>query len=1012
MSAWQIVFAHPGALLLALPAALGWWYARRRGHGRWWRLVLLALLVLAAAQPELAWGRGGSDVVLVFDQSASMPAIERQRQAELMRLADEQRRTGDRLAVVVFGDRAAVALGPQASAGARLGDTSVGDGGSDLAAAIELSAALVPPGRSARVVVHSDGEHTGLDPRRAAARLAQAGIPLDALPVARASLPDAAVIEIELPQRLRLGESFLGAVRLLSDARERRRWRVRRDGREIAAGAIELSALVPATVTFADRPSQAGLARYEVELEGAEGFTSIATIDPDRLLTRLRTLGDGAVGALVGQAGADPAALVATLEPLLRAPGAGPVLQALADPATRAGALTALRARIATEAGPELAALAVGGAEALLAEAVVGERDRLPLNNRAQAALAVAGGERVLVIGGDGAAGNVSRALEAAGLAVIRRGEGPLALGDLIGCSALVLDEVPADRLGADGLAAIGTWVEHLGGGLVMTGGRRSFGAGGYRASPVERVLPVTLELRDEHRKLAVAMAIAIDISGSMTASVAGGRIKLDLAAEGAAGTIEMLGPLDRVAVYAVDSAPHTIVAMTPVDDRKKLAKQVLGMRPGGGGIYVYQALLAAGQALLKTSAGTRHLVLFADASDAEEPGDYVNLLADYRKAGITVSVIGMGSDTDCDAAFITDVAKRGGGRISFAAKPEDIPRLFAQETVLIARSAWIDHAAPLVPLPGLGLALGDQAALVAPWPATAGYNLTYARERAQVLARAEGDPHAPALAVWRIGTGRSAAVCVDVDDEASGALLGWRGYGPLLASVVRWTAGGDERDAPGRLSALRAGRSAVLRLELDPARRADWPATPPSLALAVEGDAGAPPRAAFAPVEDGVYEAILTLQDNRPLLPAAAVGERAVVGPALCLPYPPEAEPRFGRPPGTDTLARLAKDTGGTLRADLRKLFANPPSPGEVRPVAALLLIAALAILLGEIAVRRLQLGWWRRGARVAAPGPARPSATAVTPPAPPPSTAPVPGAPPADQGLHQALRRLRGRR
>ena len=204
-----------------------------------------------------------------------------------------------------------------------------------------------------------------------------------------------------------------------------------------------------------------------------------------------------------------------------------------------------------------------------------------------------------------------------------------------------------------------------------------------------------------------------------------------------------------------------------------------------------------------------------------------------------------------------------------------------------------------------------------------------------------------------------------------------------------------------------------MLRLELDPARRADWPAAPPSLALAVEGDAGEPPRAAFAPVEDGVYEAIVALADDRPLLPAAAVGERAVVGPALCLPYPPEAEPRFGRPPGTETLARLAKDTGGTLRADLRQLFANPPSPGEVRPVTAVLLVLALGILLGEIAVRRLQLqlGWWRRKASAAVSVAARPVASAP-PLAPSAPGAPVPGALPPDQGLHEALRRLRGRR
>ena len=41
-----------------------------------------------------------------------------------------------------------------------------------------------------------------------------------------------------------------------------------------------------------------------------------------------------------------------------------------------------------------------------------------------------------------------------------------------------------------------------------------------------------------------------------------------------------------------------------------------------------------------------------SDAADSEEPGDYKNLLDKFSNAGITVSVIGLGSDRDADAAF------------------------------------------------------------------------------------------------------------------------------------------------------------------------------------------------------------------------------------------------------------------------------------------------------------------------------------------------------------------------
>ncbi len=927
-------FVLPAALALGAPALFAWWRWGRPSGGRWFGLVALLLLVLAAAQPELAWGRGGSDVVLVLDRSASMAAA-RGRQEELLRLVGDQRRAGDRLAVVMLGEGACVAQGPQRTDLPSLADHPMGDGASDLAAALEQAGALFAPGRTGRVILHSDGEATGADPRRAAARLALAGIPLDALTERRAPLPDAAILDLELPQELRLGESFLAAVRFLGDRDEHRAYRILRAAqpgapeRVLASGEVALTAGRPVAVTFADRPVRAGLASYRVELDERE--------------------------------------------------------------------------------------------------------DRQPLNNRATGSLRVDGGERVLVMGGDGAPGNVARALESAGMAVTSRAEGPLRLDDLLGVSVLVLEQVPADRLGAPGLEAIARWVEHLGGGLVLTGGRRGFGCGGYHKSPVERVLPVTMELRDEHRKLAVAMAISMDRSGSMGVPVPGGRTKMDLADEGAVAAIELLGPHDLVAVHAVDSEPHVVIPLQSVSDAKGLVGRVLGVHSEGGGIYVYQALLGAGKELLNAKTGTRHLVLFADANDAEEPGDYKRLVADYVAAGITVSVVAMGSPKDSDAAFLEDVARRGNGRIAFAETPEDIPRMFAQETVLVARSSWIGDPVALKPQPGLALALGPDALPADGWPTVPGYNLTYARERAQVLALAPGDPVAPAVAVWRIGSGRSAALCLNADDPQDPRLLAWGGYGRLLAGLVRWT-GGRDSATPGTLSAERSGRQVTVHLELDPAQRARWPEKTPELVLAQSGEVGEPRRLAMDAVDAGRYEATFALESDQALLPAVTIDSSAIVGPALSLPYSPEAEPRWGRATGAEVMAGLARDTGGKVRNDTLDAYANPPSPGERTGAATALVIAALVFALLEIAVRRLQLGLpqvtvpkWRlkmprfarkkaAGAVVAATGASNSVAPAVAgqPTAsPPPSTSPPPpSAPPSGDGLHEALRQMRDKR
>ena len=86
-----------------------------------------------------------------------------------------------------------------------------------------------------------------------------------------------------------------------------------------------------------------------------------------------------------------------------------------------------------------------------------------------------------------------------------------------------------------------------------------------------------------------------------------------------------------------------------------------------GGGIFVYEALVAAGKELMKAgNYQTRHIILFADAADSEEPGRYKALLKKYADSGITVSVIGLGTSADVDARLLEDIAKLGSGNIMF----------------------------------------------------------------------------------------------------------------------------------------------------------------------------------------------------------------------------------------------------------------------------------------------------------------------------------------------------------
>lgn len=86
-------------------------------------------------------------------------------------------------------------------------------------------------------------------------------------------------------------------------------------------------------------------------------------------------------------------------------------------------------------------------------------------------------------------------------------------------------------------------------------------------------------------------------------------------------------------------------------------------------------------------------MILFTDTQDTEEPRDNKKLLAEMTKDGSSVSVIGLGTKGDIDAALCEDIAKLGNGRIFFSDRPMDIPQIFAQETVTIARSAFLEES-------------------------------------------------------------------------------------------------------------------------------------------------------------------------------------------------------------------------------------------------------------------------------------------------------------------------------
>ena len=586
------------------------------------------------------------------------------------------------------------------------------------------------------------------------------------------------------------------------------------------------------------------------------------------------------------------------------------------------------------------------------------EGDPVPENNSGKCLVGVSGPRPVLCVSGADAS-RFPGLLTTGGMNVktARAESCPWSLEDLANYSAVVLENVEAQRIGQKGMENLAAWVSDHGAGIMVTGGRSSFGTGGYFKSPLDPILPVSMELRREHRKLMLAIVVALDRSGSMAVPVGPGRTKMDLANLASVEVLKLLGPEDQMGVLAVDSSAHLIAKLDKVANAGDLEHRILKIDSMGGGIFIYEALVNAAKMLEGSDVGTRHIILFADAADSEEPGDYKTLVDRCRKAGITVSVIGLGTEKDCDAGLLKDIASRGGGRVFFTSDAHELPRLFAQETFVVARSTFVDEPTPLKTVAGVTMLSGKSFNVAGP---AGGYNLSYVRPGAKVAVVTADEYNAPFVAAWETGVGRALVYTGEVDGKYTGALARWGDFGEFLSTLARWAAGRTE-DLPGNMLLTQEleGGACVLRLNLDPERESTPFAELPTVTT-LRGKPGETPevvRSRMTWTSPDTLTLRVPLRGDETALSSVQVSSeiRAQL-PPTCLPYSTEYRP-VRADEGEELLERLAKATGGRHRVELSKIWAELPRSPQRFYLGPWLMIAALCLFLLEVLERRTGL-------------------------------------------------------
>ncbi|MFP4026637.1 MAG: VWA domain-containing protein [Candidatus Brocadiia bacterium] len=403
--------------------------------------------------------------------------------------------------------------------------------------------------------------------------------------------------------------------------------------------------------------------------------------------------------------------------------------------------------------------------------------DSIPENNDAMALVDVRGRPLVLYVEGDrGEARYLRAAMQREGIRLQIRG--PESLPEtpqgLAGFDSVILSDVPAHKLSERAMVALRDYVEKLGGGFLMIGGKNSFGVGGYYRTPVEKILPVKMIPPDVEEKHVIALALVLDRSGSMQGQ------KVELCKSAALATVEILKSKDYVGIVAFDSAARWVVPMTKARSKSTISAQIATINAGGG-TNIHPGMTSAHQALQRVKARVKHMIVLSDGHTSGS--GYEQLATRIHSDGITISTVAVGSSAD--ANLLQNVAAAGNGQFYRTFDPTSIPQIFTQDTMV--------HTGRLIKEEAFSINQVEQHPMLEGWPAhnapeLLGYVKTDPRATSQVpLVTQTG---APLLAHWRFGLGKVTAFTSDAKSRwASLWITGWRsGYSQFWAQVLRET--------------------------------------------------------------------------------------------------------------------------------------------------------------------------------------------------------------------------------
>ena len=337
---------------------------------------------------------------------------------------------------------------------------------------------------------------------------------------------------------------------------------------------------------------------------------------------------------------------------------------------------------------------------------------------------------------------------------------------------------------------------EELGCGIVMIGGDRSFGAGGWSNSDLEKAMPVDFQIKNE--KISAVGALALMMHAC---EMPDGNYWQTVVAKNA---IEVLGPLDYCGVIEWSNAgtpkwlwqfrdpgDGKVKGVAPVfNNRKKMRAMVNRMAMGDMPDF-NQPMRLMLKGLLASNASVKHAIIISDG-DPTPPTPA--LLQKFIDAKIKISTCTIGSHRQQNP--MADIAKKTGGKHYPITNPRALPKIYQREARRVAKPVIKENEAGIAAIPtsvasNHEIMTGIDASKLPPFY---GYVMTTLKDNPlveQILVSSDPPDYpenSTLLASWQYGVGRTVVFTSDAGNQWLGEWYNSEYFDKLFAQMVRYS--------------------------------------------------------------------------------------------------------------------------------------------------------------------------------------------------------------------------------